>query len=48
MQLRWAEETSFKILENITDPNLNTIGECYSKCINSCGRVIIYIIIIVF
>ncbi len=34
MQPCWAEETSFKTLENITDPNLNTFGEVYSKCIN--------------
>ncbi len=35
MQPCWAEETSFKTLENITDPNLNIIGECYSKFINT-------------
>ncbi len=29
MQPCWAEETSFKTLENITDPNLNTIGNYY-------------------
>ncbi len=34
MQPCW-EETYFKTLENITDPNLNTIGECYSKYINT-------------
>ncbi len=34
MQPCWAEETSFKTLENITDHNLNTFGEVYSKCIN--------------
>ncbi len=42
MQPCWAEETSFKTLEYITDPNLNTMCECYNKC-----RVIIIIIIIV-
>ncbi len=31
MQPCWAEETSFNTLENITDPNVNTIGERYSK-----------------
>ncbi len=35
MQPSWAEDTSIKTLENITEPNLNTIGECYSKCINT-------------
>ncbi len=31
MQPCWAEEASFKTLENIIDPNVNTIGERYSK-----------------
>ncbi len=48
MQSCWAEETYFKTLDNITDPNLNTIAECYNTCINTAVvGVIIYIIIIV-
>ncbi len=46
MQPFWAEETSFKTLENITDPNLNTMCECYNKCINSVIVIIVIIIIV--
>ncbi len=38
---------TFKTLENIVDPNLNTMCECYNKCINR-AVVIVIIIIIVF
>ncbi len=47
MQPCWAEENSFKTLEYITDPNLNTMCECYNKCINRAVVIIIIIIIIV-
>ncbi len=43
MQPCWAEETSFKT-ENITDLNLNTMCECYNKCIN---RDVVIIIILI-
>ncbi len=46
MQPCWAEETSFKTLDNITDPNLNTMRECYNKCINRAVVIIIIIIIV--
>ncbi len=47
MQPSWAEENYFKTLEYITDPNLNTMYECYNKCIKR-AVVIIIIIVIVF
>uniref|UniRef100_A0A671M7U0 non-specific serine/threonine protein kinase n=1 Tax=Sinocyclocheilus anshuiensis TaxID=1608454 RepID=A0A671M7U0_9TELE len=33
--LKILKENSFKTLENITDPNLNTMCECYNKCIKT-------------
>ncbi len=46
MQPCWAEETSFKTLENISDPILKTMFECYNKCINRAVVIIIIIIIV--
>ncbi len=47
MQPCWAEETSFKTSEYITDPNCNTMCECYNKCINRAVVIIIIIIIVI-
>ncbi len=46
MQPCWAEENSFKTLENITNPNLNTMCKCSNKCINRAVVITIIIIIV--
>ncbi len=48
MQPCGTKETSFKTLENIKDPNFNTLCEYNNKCINRAIVIIIIIIIIVF